>query len=70
MKHILGARTLYRRSDWYDGMRFNPAKNNCLSWRDEDQHLKLRTKMAAGVSPLLGVKGQTMTFIVVLWARD
>lgn len=50
MKHMLGARSVYRRSDWYDGMRFNPAMNNCLSWRDEEEHLKLRSKMAAGVS--------------------
>ncbi|KAK7430663.1 hypothetical protein QQZ08_002706 [Neonectria magnoliae] len=48
MKHILGVRTEYRRSDWYDGMRFDPANNNILSWRDEDEHFKLRTKMAAG----------------------
>jgi len=50
MKHMLGARSVYRRSDWYDGMRFNPAMNNCLSWRDEEEHLKLRSKMAAGYS--------------------
>lgn len=49
MKHILGVRTEYRRSDWYDGMRFDPANNNILSWRDEDEHFKLRSKMAAGV---------------------
>ncbi|KAF7538220.1 hypothetical protein G7Z17_g12677 [Cylindrodendrum hubeiense] len=48
MKHILGVRTEYRRSDWYDGMRFDPASNNILSWRDEDEHFKLRSKMAAG----------------------
>ncbi|KZL76125.1 pisatin demethylase [Colletotrichum tofieldiae] len=50
MKRMLGVRSDYRRSDWYDGMRFNPAKNNVLSWRDEDEHFKLRSKMAAGYS--------------------
>ncbi|RSM20322.1 hypothetical protein CDV31_000817 [Fusarium ambrosium] len=48
MKHILNVRTEYRRSPWYDGMRFNPANNNILSWRDEDEHFKLRSKMSAG----------------------
>ncbi|UPL04224.1 hypothetical protein LCI18_015158 [Fusarium solani-melongenae] len=38
----------YRRSPWYDGMRFDPANNNILSWRDEDEHFKLRSKMSAG----------------------
>lgn len=49
MKHILNVRTEYRRSPWYDGMRFDPANNNILSWRDEDEHFKLRSKMSAGV---------------------
>ncbi|KAM0421938.1 hypothetical protein ACHAPD_000379 [Fusarium lateritium] len=48
MKHILNVRTEYRRSDWYDGMRFNPGNNNILSHRDEDEHFKLRSKMSAG----------------------
>ncbi|KAK0388572.1 hypothetical protein NLU13_4815 [Sarocladium strictum] len=50
MKHVLAVRTEYRRSSWYDGMRFNPARDNCLSWRDEDMHMNLRSKMAAGYS--------------------
>lgn len=48
MKHMLNVRTEYRRSDWYDGMRFNPGHNNILSHRDEDEHFKLRSKMSAG----------------------
>ncbi|KAH7192764.1 cytochrome P450 [Fusarium flagelliforme] len=48
MKHILNVRTEYRRSDWYDGMRFDPGNNNILSHRDEDEHFKLRSKMSAG----------------------
>ncbi|KAJ4175219.1 hypothetical protein NW754_005639 [Fusarium falciforme] len=48
MKNILNVRTEYRRSPWYDGMRFDPANNNILSWRDEDEHFKLRSKMSAG----------------------
>ncbi|KAK1654392.1 cytochrome P450 [Colletotrichum phormii] len=50
MRHMLGVRSAYRRSDWYDGMRFNPSRDNVLSCRDEDEHTKLRSKMAAGYS--------------------
>ncbi|KAH7353681.1 cytochrome P450 [Plectosphaerella cucumerina] len=50
MKRVLAVRSEYRRSDWYDGMRFHPKKNNVLSWRDEEEHFKLRSKMAAGYS--------------------
>ncbi|KAJ3945074.1 uncharacterized protein N0V96_005097 [Colletotrichum fioriniae] len=50
MRRMLGVRSEYRRSDWYDGMRFNPSRDNVLSCRDEDEHAKLRSKMAAGYS--------------------
>ncbi|KAK1979162.1 cytochrome P450 [Colletotrichum cereale] len=50
LRRMLAVRSEYRRSDWYDGMRFDPAKNNVLSSRDEDEHSKLRAKMAAGYS--------------------
>ncbi|OLN85878.1 Pisatin demethylase 19 [Colletotrichum chlorophyti] len=50
MRRMNGVRSDYRRPDWYDGMRLNPTKNNVLSWRDEDEHTKLRSKMAAGYS--------------------
>ncbi|KAK7454239.1 hypothetical protein Landi51_03359 [Colletotrichum acutatum] len=50
MRRMLGVRSEYRRSDWYDGMRFNPSRDNVLSCRDEDGHAKLRSKMAAGYS--------------------
>ncbi|KAK1543408.1 hypothetical protein CPAR01_04041 [Colletotrichum paranaense] len=50
MRRMLGVRSEYRRSDWYDGMRFNPSRDNVLSCRDEDEHTKLRSKMAAGYS--------------------
>lgn len=49
MKRMLNVRTPYKRSDWYDGMRLDPAKDNVLSMRDDDLHFKLRSKMAAGV---------------------
>lgn len=54
MRRMLGVRSEYRRSDWYNGMRFNPSRDNVLSCRDEDEHTKLRSKMAAGVSRVRG----------------
>ncbi|KAL7916625.1 cytochrome P450 [Trichoderma velutinum] len=48
VKHMCNVKTEYRRSSWYDGMRFNPTSNNCLSTRDEAAHAALRSKMAAG----------------------
>jgi hypothetical protein len=49
LRRILGVRTKYRRSNWYDAMRLDPTKDNVLSMRDDDRHNELRTKMAAGV---------------------
>lgn len=49
MKRILNVRTPYKRSDWYDGMRLDPSKDNVLSQRDDEEHGRLRSKMAAGV---------------------
>ncbi|PHH79236.1 hypothetical protein CDD80_5320 [Ophiocordyceps camponoti-rufipedis] len=50
MRRMLHVRTPYKRSDWYDGMRLDPSKDNVLSQRDDDLHGKLRSKMAAGYS--------------------
>lgn len=49
MKRMLNVRTSYKRSNWYDGMRLDPKKDNVLSTRNDEIHNKLRTKMAAGV---------------------
>lgn len=50
MKRMLGVRTNYKRSNWYDAMRLDPGKDNVLSMRDNDLHGRLRSQMAAGVS--------------------
>ncbi|PFH61477.1 hypothetical protein XA68_17308 [Ophiocordyceps unilateralis] len=50
MRRMLHVRTTYKRSDWYDGMRLDPSKDNVLSQRDDELHSKLRFKMAAGYS--------------------
>ncbi|KAK6223056.1 cytochrome P450 [Colletotrichum tabaci] len=50
IKHMLNVRSTYKRSNWYDGMRLKPGKDNVLSARDDDLHQKLRSKMAAGYS--------------------
>ncbi|TDZ40601.1 Cytochrome P450 monooxygenase lolP1 [Colletotrichum spinosum] len=48
MKRMLGVRTSYTRSKWYDAMRLDPGKDNVLSMRDNEAHNKLRSQMAAG----------------------
>lgn len=53
MKRMLNVRTPYKRSDWYNGMRLDPSRDNVLSMRDDDLHAKLRSKMAAGVRTLM-----------------
>ncbi|KAK1958645.1 hypothetical protein LY78DRAFT_369855 [Colletotrichum sublineola] len=50
MKHMLNVRTEYKRSNWYDAMRFDPGRDNVLSERNNKRHTKLRSQMAAGVS--------------------
>ncbi|KAF4485804.1 Cytochrome P450 monooxygenase lolP1 [Colletotrichum fructicola Nara gc5] len=50
MKHMLGVRSKYTRSDWYDAMRLDPWHDNVLSSRDDAAHGKLRSQMAAGYS--------------------
>jgi len=52
LRRMLGVRTKYRRSDWYDAMRFDPSGDSVLSMRDDNRHAELRTKMSAGVSSL------------------
>lgn len=50
MKYMLNVRTKYKRSDWYDGMRLDPSKDNVLSTRDDTLYGNLRSKMASRVS--------------------
>ena len=53
MRRMSAVRSPYCRSDWYIGARFDPVRDNIVSIRDEDQHNKLRSMMAAGVSWVL-----------------
>ncbi|OLN95822.1 Pisatin demethylase 10 [Colletotrichum chlorophyti] len=50
MRHMLGVRTKYTRSDWYNAMRLDPRHDNVLSTRDDATHTKLRSQMAGGYS--------------------
>ncbi|CZR54663.1 related to pisatin demethylase (cytochrome P450) [Phialocephala subalpina] len=50
LRRILGVRSAYVRSDFYDGMRTEPGIDSVLSQRDDEKHNTLRTKMAAGYS--------------------
>jgi cytochrome P450 len=47
---MTGVHSNYRRSDWFNSMRFNPASDNIVSMRDDVAHTKLRAKLAAGYS--------------------
>ncbi|GKT88616.1 pisatin demethylase [Colletotrichum tofieldiae] len=50
MRHMLGVRTKYTRSDWYNAMRLDPRHDNVLSSRDDATHTKLQSQMAGGYS--------------------
>lgn len=50
IKRMSAARSPYRRSEYYIGLRFDPARDNIVSTRDENKHNELRSKMAAGYS--------------------
>ncbi|KAK0367916.1 cytochrome P450, partial [Colletotrichum limetticola] len=50
MRHMLGVRTKYTRSDWYNAMRLDPGNDNVLSTRDDTVHTRLRSQMAGGYS--------------------
>lgn len=49
LRHMSAARSVYTRSDWYDGMKLDPNINNVISERNDQRHTALRAKMAAGV---------------------
>ncbi|KAI3527021.1 cytochrome P450 [Colletotrichum abscissum] len=50
LRHMLGVRTKYTRSDWYNAMRLDPGNDNVLSTRDDTVHTRLRSQMAGGYS--------------------
>lgn len=49
LRRMSAARSVYTRSDWYDGMKLDPSVNNVISERNDQRHTALRAKMAAGV---------------------
>lgn len=49
IRHMLHVRTKYRRGENYKGLRFDPARDNLLSQRDDKEHARLRSIMASGV---------------------
>ncbi|KAK3319973.1 pisatin demethylase [Cercophora scortea] len=50
VKRYLGVRSAWTRSNWYNGSRFIPNRDNIVSMTDDKLHTKLRAKMAAGYS--------------------
>ena len=66
LRHMSAARSVYTRSDWYDGMKLDPTVNNVISERNDQRHTALRAKMAAGVR---FVFLQSFRYGVPLYAR-
>jgi hypothetical protein len=56
IRRIWGVRSPYVRSQWYDGMRLDPGKDNTLSQRDILKHNELKSKIIAGVYFPLALK--------------
>ncbi|KAH8898627.1 cytochrome P450 [Thozetella sp. PMI_491] len=50
LRRMMSIRSDYSRGPWYNALRFEPGKDNLFSMRDDDAHMKLRNKMAAGYS--------------------
>ncbi|KAH6629304.1 cytochrome P450 [Boeremia exigua] len=50
MRRMMGVRSNYTRGNFYKAAKFDPARDNLLSMRDELAHSQLRAKMAAGYS--------------------
>ena len=48
VRRMNAPRSPYRRGPWYDAFRFKPGSNNVFSERQEENHERLRRKMAAG----------------------
>ena len=49
MRKIAAARSKYRRNKWYMAFRFNPDRDTIISHRDDDEHARLKLKLAPGV---------------------
>ncbi|KAH0537762.1 hypothetical protein FGG08_005510 [Glutinoglossum americanum] len=47
-RRINGARSSYRRSDWYDSVRVDPSIDHVFSERDITKHANLRAQLTAG----------------------
>jgi hypothetical protein len=50
IRHMSSARSVYRRSKWYDAIKINPHAENLGNTRDIAAHDKLKAKMASGYS--------------------
>ena len=48
-RKILGVRIQYRRSDWFECIRFDPDRHNIVTERNNKAHSKLRSKLTADV---------------------
>ncbi|KAI6382458.1 hypothetical protein MCOR25_000750 [Pyricularia grisea] len=48
LRKLWAVRSPYKKSDFYQAVRFDPVRDNLISMRDDDEHSVLRNKMAAG----------------------
>ena len=48
VRRMSAPRSSYRRSSWFEAFRFKPGTDNVLTERQEENHERLRRKMAAG----------------------
>ncbi len=50
LRTVNGTSSPFKRSDWFDALRFDGVRDNVLSQRDIEKHKILRAKLAQGVS--------------------
>jgi hypothetical protein len=50
LRRMWAVRSPYKKGSFYDAIRFDPARPNLISMRDDREHETLRAKMASGVS--------------------
>ena len=43
-------RSTYSRADWYRAFKFDADRENMFSEVDEEKHIKMRSRVTAGVS--------------------
>jgi len=50
LRRMMAVRSRYTRGPWYNALRFQAGQDHLFSQRDDDEHMRIRNKMAAGYS--------------------